>query len=77
MALPKWATDKSTVEVRETPEERVFDAALKKTIKNEKADIELSGSQITNTADSSAQMLETVEVQYEGNSLAYHGYTFI
>jgi hypothetical protein len=77
MVLPKWATEKSKVQVIETQEDRVFDAVLKKTIEKEKADIELSGSLITNTADSSAQMLEAVEVQYEGNSLAYHGYTFI
>jgi len=77
MVLPKWATEKSKVQVIETQEDRVFDAVLKKTIEKEKADIELSGSLITITADSSAQMLEAVEVQYEGNSLAYHGYTFI
>lgn len=77
MTLPQWAIEKSNVKVIETQEERIFDAVLKKTIEKEKADIELSGSLITITADSSAQMLEAVEVQYEGNSLAYHGYTFI
>ncbi|MGK0270782.1 MAG: hypothetical protein ACI88H_001432 [Cocleimonas sp.] len=77
MALPKWATEKSTVEAIETKEERVFDAVLKKTKKKEKADIELSDSINIMTPDGSGKMLETVEVQYEGNSLGYHGYTFI
>lgn len=77
MTLPKWATEKSNVKVIETQEERVFDAVLKKTIEKEESDIESSGSLITSTPDRSAQMLEAVEVQYEGNSLTYHGYTFI
>ena len=75
MPLPTWITDKSSVEVIETSADRKLKEQIKKTIEMEKSDPELSIPGARMFSDNSAVMIEVVEMQYEGSSLEYHGYT--
>jgi hypothetical protein len=76
MGIPSWATESSQVKAVDTPNERIKAERIKKTREKESADPELQHQNPAAKVDDLSEMQKTVEIQYEGDCLNYHGYTW-
>ena len=75
MPLPAWVTDKSKTKTEDSPAERIREEQINKTKAREAADPELSVPLVRVPTTGLSGQQEIVEIQYEGSSLEYHGYT--